>query len=369
MSADHYAKSNQRNVDTLIKTGHRGRPPKNITSSEKKKQALADEIIMRLQYDAGLSKEEAIRLRKTLEGTLDNYEFQKDDSEKTVYELNMDILEKFLASKRVEGKSQSTLYAYGNEVQKLISFHNKPIQEVTADDIRQFMNYRNVHDKLSPTSIANIRMFLRSFFKYLFIEGYINSNPMEKIAKVKSPKRVVQTLSDEEAEMIRCACNSERDLAIVDILAGSGMRVSELCRLNKEDVDFDTGEMKVYGKGSKERICYLTGRAKVHLRWYLDQRTDNNPALFVTTKKPYARMTKNGVEYCLKQIAERSGIPKLRLYPHKYRSTLATNMFNRGADPSKIQAVLGHQSLETTISSYTNIANETVKAAHHQYVL
>jgi len=230
------------------------------------------------------------------------------------------------------------------------------------------MDYRKVHDHLSDTSVHNIRMYLLSFFKYLMVEEKIKKNPMDKIGVVKKDKKVVEFLTDEELEMIRCACTNERDIALVDILSGSGMRVSELCGLNISDVDFDRGEMKVYGKGGKERICYLTGRAKVHLRWYLESRTDDNPALFVTTKKPHNRLTKNGVEYALKEISKNSQIPEVRLYPHKFRKTLATQMINRGADASQVQAILGHSSIDTTIQCYTNIANETVKAAHHHYI-
>jgi site-specific recombinase XerD len=152
------------------------------------------------------------------------------------------------------------------------------------------------------------------------------------------------------------------------MLSGSGMRVSELVGLNKEDVNFDTGEVKVYGKGKKERMCYLTGKAKVHLRWYLDERVDDNPALFVTSKRPYTRLTKNGVEYALKEIAQRSRIPKIRLYPHKYRKTMASQMINKGADITTVQTILGHNSVQTTRDCYVNISNDTVKSMHHKYI-
>ena len=168
--------------------------------------------------------------------------------------------------------------------------------------------------------------------------------------------------------MIRCACSSERDLAIIDLLSGSGMRVSELTGLNRSDVDFETNEVKVFGKGAKERTCFLTGRAKVHLKWYLESRTDNNEALFVTSKKPYNRLTKNGVEYILKTIAKNSKVPRTRLYPHKYRSTLATNMINRGASADKVQSILGHSSVDTTLKCYARVDKETVKRAHRDYI-
>lgn len=146
------------------------------------------------------------------------------------------------------------------------------------------------------------------------------------------------------------------------------MRVSELCGLNRDDIDFESGEVKVFGKGSKERTCFLTGKAKVHLRWYLESRTDNNEALFVTQKRPYNRLTKNGVEYILKNIAASSRIPRTRLYPHKYRSTLATNMINKGASADKVQQILGHSSVDTTLKCYARVDKQTVKNAHHVYV-
>ena len=191
---------------------------------------------------------------------------------------------------------------------------------------------------------------------------------MDKIGVIKAEKHVIETLTDEEQEMIRCACTNERDLAIIDILSGSGMRVSELTGLNKSDVNFDTNEIKVFGKGAKERICFMTGRAKVHLRWYLQQRTDTNEALFVTAKKPYTRLTKNGVEFILKNVAKNSKIPRTRLYPHKYRSTLATNMSSKGAPVDRIQAILGHQDPQTTLKCYIKTDKNAIKNAHYTYV-
>lgn len=356
-------------MDTLIQTRRTGRPPKNKTNQDKKKQQLVDEILYSLEYSSGLTKEQVKELQDRLDATLQKYEIEREEEkEKSTLELNMEQLENFLASKRVEGKSQTTIYNYGNEISKMFLNINKSYKEITADDIRKYMDYRKTHDKLAQTSVQNIRMYLMSFYKYLMVEEKIVKNPMDKIGTIKVEKRVVQTLSDEEAEMIRCACKNERDLAIIDILSGSGMRVSELVRLDKDDVNFETGEMKVFGKGSKERVCYLTGRAKVHLKWYLESRVDNNPALFVTSKKPYNRMTKNGIEYTLREIAASSKIPTTRLYPHKYRSTFATNMINKGADVAMVQNLMGHQSCDTTTRCYTRISTDTARTEHHKYV-
>lgn len=344
-----------------------GRPKKD--PSENNKNKISQDIINQLVYDGNLSQEQIEALKQTLDNTLSQYEVSKDTNiENEIKDTNMKILEEFIASKRIEAKSETTLYNYGNEISKMFQLLNKDYREITSADIRRYMDYRKQHDGLKSVSVQNIRMYLMSFFKWLMLEDKITKNPMDKIGVIKVEQHVIETLSDEEAEIIRCACNSERDLAIIDILSGSGMRVSELTGLNRSDVNFDTNEIKVFGKGAKERVCFMTGRAKVHLKWYLEQRCDNNEALFVTAKKPYTRLTKNGVEFILKNIAKNSKIPRTRLYPHKYRSTLATNMSNKGAPVERIQAILGHQDPQTTLKCYIKQDKNTIKIAHHTYV-
>ena len=344
-----------------------GRPKKD--PSENNKNKISQDIINQLIYDGNLSQEQIEALKQTLDNTLSQYEVSKDTNiENEIKDTNMKILKEFIASKRIEAKSETTLYNYGNEISKMFQLLNKDYREITSADIRRYMDYRKQHDGLKSVSVQNIRMYLMSFFKWLMLEDKITKNPMDKIGVIKVEQHVIETLSDEEAEIIRCACNSERDLAIIDILSGSGMRVSELTGLNRSDVNFDTNEIKVFGKGAKERVCFMTGRAKVHLKWYLEQRCDNNEALFVTAKKPYTRLTKNGVEFILKNIAKNSKIPRTRLYPHKYRSTLATNMSNKGAPVERIQAILGHQDPQTTLKCYIKQDKNTIKIAHHTYV-
>lgn len=340
-----------------------GRPRKDTIKGN-----ISDDIISQLYHSEELSQEQIELFKKTLDSSLKNYNIQKNETQvNTTYNHNMKYLDDFLATKRVESKSETTIYNYSKEVGKLFKLVNKPVTEMTAGDIRKYMDYRKQTDNLKPVSVNNIRMYLMSFFKFLVNEDIIMKSPIDKIGVVKREKHVIEVLSDEEAEIIRCACESERDLAIIDLLSGSGMRVSELTGLNKSDVNFDTGEIKVFGKGAKERICFLTGRAKVHLLWYLETRNDNNPALFVTNKKPFNRLSKNGVEYILKCIVKRSRIPRTRLYPHKYRSTLATNMANKGASIDQIQHVLGHVESSTT-ELYIKDSKENNKLAHKQYV-
>lgn len=335
---------------------------------DEKKISISNDIISQLNYSGELSQEQIELFKKTLDSTLGQYDIKKNETASDVtFNHNMKYLDDFLATKRVESKSETTIYNYGKEVTKLFKTVNKPVTEMTAADIRKYMDYRKQSDNLKPVSVNNIRMYLMSFFKFLVNEDIIIKSPIDKIGVVKKEKHVIEILSDEEAEIIRCACRCERDLAIIDLLSGSGMRVSELVGLNRSDVNFDTCEVKVFGKGAKERICFLTGRAKVHLQWYLEQRTDNNQALFVTNKKPYTRLTKNGIEYILKCIAKNSRIPRTRLYPHKYRSTLATNMANKGASIDQIQHILGHVESSTT-ELYIKDSKENNKLSHKQYV-
>lgn len=283
-------------------------------------------------------------------------------------EENIKILDNFCQAKRVEGKSENTLYNYKNEVKKLFDYVSKHYSDISTQDVRNYMSYRKEKDNLASVSIQNMRQYLKSFFKWLTREEFISVNPMDKIDIIKVEQKVIDVLSDEEAEIMRCAATSERDLAIIDLLSGSAMRVSELCALNKSDVNFNTREIVVFGKGKKERTCFMTGRAKVHLMWYLEDRTDDNEALFVTSKKPYNRLTKNGVEYILKHIADTSKNPNRRIYPHLYRKTVASNMLKKGADPSTIQNILGHKSVETTLSCYCKVNKENIKHEHEKYI-
>lgn len=353
--------------------GRRGRPRKSLTPIEKDKLQLTDDVVNQLKMNAALSPEQIVALKKVLDDTFASYKLEKKQDialdEMSVKDVNHEALDSFLQSKKAESKSKTTIYNYGNELGKLFMVINKDYRDITAQDIRQYMDYRRSHDGVSATTIQNVRMYLMSFYKWAVTDERIIRNPMDKIGTIRVEKKVIETFSDEEVEKLRCACKSERDLAIVDMLSSSGMRVSELTGLNRNDVNFETGEVKVYGKGSKERICFLTGRAKIHLKWYLDSRTDNNPALFVTAKHPYNRLSKNGVEYCIKELGKLSGIDvNGRCHPHKFRSTFATNMLNRGADLSTVQMSLGHESPETTMQCYARMETDTLKRMHHKYV-
>ena len=333
---------------------------------------LTDDIIKTMMMKEGrnLSDDQLRTLKNTLQLTLSKYQIKEDYTRAELIDIqeeNGQILRDFINSKRIEGRSNSTLYQYAKEVSKLFLSLNKACRDITSTDIRDYLAYRKKTGNLSSKSVSNLRMYLISFFKWCYIEEIIRKNPMDRIGVIKTEQKVIEVLSDEEQEMIRCACKSERDLAIIDLLSGSGMRVSELVGLDIKDVNFDTGEILVFGKGSKERICFMTGKAKVHLKWYLESRDDDNEALFVTAKQPHERITKNGIEYILRQIAKNSKIPTTRIYPHKYRSTLATNSINKGAAAEHVQGILGHSNVNTTLKCYCKVDKETYKRTHKQF--
>ena len=339
----------------------------NIKQRENLQDTIVDQL---LATNPTLTTRQLEDLKHTLNYTLSRYSVVEDEQTTSLLEAqteNARVLRMFIVAKRVEGRSDSTLYNYAKEMSKIFLAINKSYKYITTKDIREYMSWRKDTGQLKPASMANMRQYLMSFYKWCFREELITRNPMDRIGVIKLDQHVIQVLSDEEQEIIRCACTSERDKALVDLLAGSGMRVSELCGLNREDVNFQEGTVKVFGKGSKERICYLTARSKVHLKWYLESRTDNNPALFVSERLPHERMTRTGVEYVLRQIAKKSKIPTIRLYPHKYRSTLASTMLNKGADIDTISHVLGHANIATTVQHYAKMENEKLKYEHKKY--
>ena len=335
----------------------------------KNRDELTENIINTIIAASGpnLTSSQLANIKHQLNYNLSKYSIEENEENTSIVEAqqeNARVLRMFIDAKRIEGRSDTTLYNYAKEMSKIFMSMNKSYRYITTKDIREYMAWRKDLGKLSAASMANMRQYLMSFYKWAKNEELITKNPME----IKLDQHVIQVLSEEEQEIIRCSCKNERDRAIIDLLSGSGMRVSELCGLNRDDVDLDKKECKVFGKGRKERICYITGRCKVHLQLYLRSRTDDNPALFVTLKQPYNRITKNGVEYILRHIAKSTGIPSLRLYPHKYRSTLITDMINAGADPSMVQQLAGHSNLSITLQNYYKVDNERVKLTHKHLV-
>ena len=278
---------------------------------------------------------------------------------------NTELIDKFISAKEIEGCSKRTTKYYESTLLKMNSKLDKEITHMTTDDLRTYLTDYQKINNCSKASVDNIRRNLSSFFSWLEEENYILKSPMKRIHKIKTDKVIKETYSDETLELLRDNCNNLRDLAIIDILASTGMRVGELVKLNINDIDFENRECVVFGKGNKERPVYFDARTKIHLKNYLNSRTDENSALFVSLDAPYDRLKISGVEIRLRQLGRRLGIQKV--HPHKFRRTVATKAIDKGMPIEQVQSLLGHSQIDTTMH-YAMVNQNNVKESHRKYV-
>lgn len=276
-----------------------------------------------------------------------------------------DLIQLFLAAKRVEGCSDKTVKYYESTIKNAVEKINKEITQVTTDDLRIYLDEYQESNKISKVTVDNIRRILSSFFAWLEDEDYIMKSPVRRIHKVKTCKTVKETYSDEALEIMRDECDGIRDLALIDLLASTGMRVGELVKLNIMDIDFQSRECVVLGKGNKQRKVYFDARTKLHLQKYIDSRDDDNEALFVSLQKPHNRLLISGVEIRLRELGAKLNLNKV--HPHKFRRTLATTAIDKGMPIEQVQQLLGHQSIDTTLQ-YAMVNQNNVKQSHRKYI-
>ena len=280
-------------------------------------------------------------------------------------ETNSELLDMFISAKRVEGCSEKTLKYYQASIMRLFSTVDIPAIRMRTDDLRGYLSEYQQTSQCSKSNIDNIRRILSSFFAWLEDENYILKSPVRRIHKIKSNQTVKETYTDESLEIMRDQCGCLRDLALIDLLSSTGMRVGELVRLNRSDIDFENRECVVFGKGSKERPVYFDARTKIHLKNYLDSRTDENPALFVSLIQPFKRLEISGVEIRLRNLGKKLGITKV--HPHKFRRTLATRAIDKGMPIEQVQRLLGHAKIDTTMQ-YAMVNQNNVKISHRKYI-
>lgn len=280
-------------------------------------------------------------------------------------ETNSELLDMFISAKRVEGCSEKTLKYYQASIMRLFSTVDIPAIRMRTDDLRGYLSEYQQTSQCSKSNIDNIRRILSSFFAWLEDENYILKSPVRRIHKIKSNQPVKETYTDESLEIMRDQCGCLRDLALIDLLSSTGMRVGELVRLNRSDIDFENRECVVFGKGSKERPVYFDARTKIHLKNYLDSRTDENPALFVSLIQPFKRLEISGVEIRLRNLGRKLGITKV--HPHKFRRTLATRAIDKGMPIEQVQRLLGHAKIDTTMQ-YAMVNQNNVKISHRKYI-
>lgn len=278
---------------------------------------------------------------------------------------NQTLKEEFLSAKQVEGCSERSVNYYSSTLDNLIKSLEKPFNQIETEDLRVYLSEYQKKNNASKQTIDNIRRILSSFFTWLEDEDYILKSPVRRIHKIKTMKQVKETYSDEAMERLRDNCKTIRDLALIDMLASTGMRVGELVKLNRVDVDFVNRECVVLGKGSKERFVYFDARTKLHLQNYLNSRTDDNEALFVSLLEPHKRLEIAGVEIMLRKLGRSLEINKV--HPHKFRRTLATRAIDKGMPIEQVQKLLGHQKIDTTME-YAIVDQQNVKNSHKKYL-
>lgn len=315
--------------------------------------------------------EESIKeqIRKDQLDEIDSSGFKNLDGleQKRFRQAQISLLKEFLLAKKLEGCSINTIKSYHDTIKNMIDWVciiGKDIRDLTPKDIRGYLSIYQEKRNVSLHTLNNMRLIISSFYGFLENENYIIKNPVRQIRTIRYDEIIRNPFTDEELEEIRRGCKNIRDLAIVDLLYSSGIRIGECVSLNIKDMNFSEREFVVYGKGGKERICYFNARTKIEIIDYLQTRTDRESALFVSRKAPHERLKKGGIEHMLKDIERRTGIPDI--HPHKFRRTLATNLLDKGMSLEQVQMILGHKKIETTLI-YANINQNMTKINHQRF--
>lgn len=328
------------------------------------KEALIDATIAKMNET--LSSTQLYELRKSMEQILSGYEVVVAPCEKErTKQANEELLKSFISAKRIEGCSEKTLKYYQNTITAWLGTVNVEMREVSTNDIRRYLSEFQAKNNSSKTTVDNIRRIFSSFFSWLEDEDYIVKSPVRRIHKVRSEITVKETINDEQLETLRDSCTELRDLAMIDFLVSTGVRVGELVKINRADINFNERQCIVLGKGNKERTVYFNARAKVHLQNYLTTRADADPALFVSLAKPNSRLTISGVENRLRELGRTAKVG--RIHPHKFRRTLATMAIDKGMPIEQVQRLLGHCKIDTTLH-YAMVNQTNVKIAHRKYI-
>ena len=328
------------------------------------KENIIQAIVAKMQRD--LDCRQMAQLKAVLTSELHNVEII--EKEECVYQQtqeNEQFLNSFISAKKIEGCSDKTLAYYRNTIERLLVTLSMAICHITTSDIRTYLSDYQEEHQSSKVTIDNMRRIFSSFFAWLEDEDYIAKSPVRRIHKVKTDSLVKEVLSDEQLEQLRDSCTNKRDLAIIDFLSSTGIRVGELVKLNREDIDFHERQCVVFGKGNKERVVYFNARTKLHLQQYLNGRTDDNPALFVSLHSPHTRLTISGVEVRIRKLGHTLSMPKV--HPHKFRRTLATMAIDKGMPIEQVQRLLGHVRIDTTLH-YAIVNQNNVKLAHKKYL-
>ncbi len=328
------------------------------------KKNIIESVILAMQ--PRLDSHQMRELKAVLQNELQSVEIKPSPAGKTKQlQENEELLRLFISAKKIEGCSDKTLRYYENTIMGFLKSIEQAICHIETNDIRAYLAEYQDKNASSKVTIDNVRRIFSSFFSWLEDEDYIAKSPVRRIHKVKTDVLVKEVLSDEDLERLRDNCSEIRDLALIDLLSSTGIRVGELVKINRNDIDFQERQCVVFGKGNKERTVYFNARTKLHIQQYLSGRTDKNEALFVSLYSPYNRMSISGIETRLKQIGRSLSIAKV--HPHKFRRTLATMAIDKGMPIEQVQRLLGHVRIDTTLH-YAMVNQNNVKMAHRKFL-
>lgn len=314
-----------------------------------------------------LDNNQRMKLKEILMKICLNYQIEllQQGKKQEVQKNNTKILNKFISAKEIEGCSTRTLNYYRDNINKMLDTVNLQINEITTEILRNYLSDYKSNSSAGMVTIDNIRRTLSSFFAWLENEDYIVKSPVRRIHKVKTTRKVKETLTDENLEKLRDTCLNVRDLAMLELLISTGMRVGELTRLNISDINFQERSCIVLGKGNSEREVYFSAKSKMYIEKYLETRVDDNGALFVSLIKPYHRLGISGIEIIIRNLGKSANINKV--YPHKFRRTMATMAIDKGMPIEQVQKLLGHIKIDTTME-YAMVNQNNVKNSHRKYI-
>lgn len=327
---------------------------------------FAKEFMVKL--DGKISEGDMATILQELQMFASGYDIQKKETSLTTYEPQIpECYKAYMVSKKIEGLSKETLKTHDLYLKDFLLYIRKPVREITANDIRIYLFSYQRENGVSNRTMDGRRLVINTFLEWCRTERYIDWNPCSQIHPIKYESKIREPLTGVELELVRDACRTYREKAIIEVFYSTGCRVSEMVNLNLSDVDFAKGEVRLFGKGAKHRISYINARAEVHLKKYLFSRRDENPALFVSDRNPHDRLKKTAIEKVVREIGERSGIGR-RVFPHLIRHTTATDALERGMNVAEVQKILGHEKLDTTMI-YAKVCQENVKHDHRRYII
>lgn len=299
-------------------------------------------------------------IKKELVIFIDNYTISPKSTELAPYVGLSKAYQIYMVTKKIEGRSDGTLRLYRLYLEHMFNTIGKQVEDISANDIRLYLYQLRETGNISDRTLNNRRVIINTFFDWCCKEGYIKNNPCTNINAIKYEIKLREPFTELEMEVIRNSCKSLKEKALIEFLFSTGCRVSELCGVRLDDVNYVTKEVKLFGKGKKHRISYINAKAEIALKEYLASRNDPTEYLFVSDKHPHDKLTTAAIEKILRNLGKRTG---MKIYPHRFRHTFATVALNRGMPLAEVQCVLGHSSIDTTLI-YAKISQDSVAKNH-----